>query len=219
MRPGTRSRRCSCGLAMGPPVANVETATDFQDLRAWPAVVVETARILRQTYTETLVVPLTVLKPASAETLAAGLAAVNPDLWGFRLVASEEMLRARILQRPETAGPHAWCLEHLVAGKLLIANAVFRKVVPTDHRNPEQVADSVLAHLVTTWRVATVADRMFARRTHHFAYRDVVERQFWGLGRGATGRLLRGELGGPAARDHPVRRRAVQLCLRGGSTR
>ncbi len=50
--------------------------------------------------------------------------------------------------------------------------------MPTDHRNPEQVADSILARLVITRRVATVADRMFAHRAHHFAYRDVVERQF-----------------------------------------
>jgi GNAT superfamily N-acetyltransferase len=40
------------------------------------------------------------------------------------------------------------------------------------------MADSILARLVTTRRVATVADRMFARRMHHFAYRDLVERQF-----------------------------------------
>src|SRR6266849_1889895 len=59
------------GAALRYTVANVETATDFQDLRAWPAVVIETARILRQMYAETLIVPLTVLKSASAETLAA----------------------------------------------------------------------------------------------------------------------------------------------------
>jgi adenylylsulfate kinase-like enzyme len=36
------------GTALRDTVTNVETATDFQDLRAWPAVVIETARILRQ---------------------------------------------------------------------------------------------------------------------------------------------------------------------------
>ena len=81
--------------------------------------VIETARILRQMYAETLIVPLTVLKSASAETLASGLASLDPALRRFRLVASESTLRARILQRPETAGPHAWCLEQLEAGKML----------------------------------------------------------------------------------------------------
>ena len=140
--------------------------------------VIETARILRQTYAEILIVPLTVLKPASAETLAAGLATVDPTLRRFRLVASESTLRARILQRPETAGPHAWCLEHLEAGKVLMVDAAFGEAVPTDGRDPEQVANSILARLATTRRAATVADRAFACRTHHLAYRDVVERQF-----------------------------------------
>jgi hypothetical protein len=60
--------------------------------------VIETARILRQMYAEILIVPLTVLKSSSAETLAAGLATVDPTLRRFRLVASESTLRARILQ-------------------------------------------------------------------------------------------------------------------------
>ena len=51
------------GTALRHTIANVETAADFQDLRGWPALVVETARILREAYAETLIVPLTVLKP------------------------------------------------------------------------------------------------------------------------------------------------------------
>jgi GNAT superfamily N-acetyltransferase len=166
------------GAALRSTVANVETAADFQDLRAWPAVVIETTRILRQMYAEILIVPLTVLKSSSAATLAAGLATVDPTLRRFRLVASESTLRARILQRPETAGPHAWCLEHLEAGKVLMADAAFGEAVPTDGRDPEQVANSILARLATTRRAATDADRAFACETHHLAYRDVVERQF-----------------------------------------
>jgi len=38
--------------------------------------------------------------------------------------------------------------------------------------------NSILARLATTRRAATVTDRAFACRTHHLAYRDVVERQF-----------------------------------------
>ena len=59
-----------------------------------------------------------------------------------------------------------------------MANAAFGEAVPTDGRNPERVADSILARLAITRRAATVADRAFACRTHHLAYRDVVERQF-----------------------------------------
>jgi hypothetical protein len=92
------------GTALRHTVANVATAADFQELPGWPAVVVETARILREAYAETLIVPLTVLTTASAETLAAGLATFDPDIRRYRLIAPEARLRNRILQRPE---PHS----------------------------------------------------------------------------------------------------------------
>ena len=91
--------------------------------------------------------PLTVLKAASAESLTAGLATVDADVRRYRLVAPVATLRARILQRPETDGPHAWCLDHLAAGALLMANAAFGEAVPTDNRDPERVADNILARL------------------------------------------------------------------------
>jgi GNAT superfamily N-acetyltransferase len=166
------------GTALRHTVALVETAPDFQDLRGWPALVVETARILREAYAETLIVPLTVLKTVSAEALAARLATVDPDVRRFRLIASEATLRARILQRHEAEGPHAWCLDHLEAGKLLMANAAFGDAVPTDNRDPERVADDIVGRLRVVRRAATEADRAFARHTHHLAYRDVVVHQF-----------------------------------------
>jgi ribosomal protein S18 acetylase RimI-like enzyme len=166
------------GTALRHTIANVETAADFQDLRGWPAVVVETARILREAYAETLIVPLTVLKAASAESLAAGLATVDADVRRYRLVAPAATLRARILQRPETDGPHAWCLDHLAAGVLLMANGAFGEAVPTDNRDPERVADHILARLGVVRRAANDADRAFARHTHHLAFRELVERQY-----------------------------------------
>jgi ribosomal protein S18 acetylase RimI-like enzyme len=159
-------------------IANVETAADFQDLRGWPALVVETARILREAYAETLIMPLTVLKAASAESLAAGLATVDADVRRYRLVAHTATLRARILHRAETDGPHAWCLDHLEAGVLLMASAVFGEAVPTDNRDAERVADHILGRLSVVRRAATDADRAFARHTHHLAFRELVERQY-----------------------------------------
>ena len=54
------------GTALQQTEDNVESVTDFQDLRGWPALVVETARILRKTYAETLIMPLTVLEALAA---------------------------------------------------------------------------------------------------------------------------------------------------------
>jgi len=166
------------GTALRHTVANVETAEDFQELRGWPALVVETARILRTSYAETLIVPLTVLKAESAELLASGLTTVDPDVRRYRLVAPQATLRARILQRSETEGSPTWCLTHLEAGLLLMANATFGEAVPTNNRTPERIADHILAGLGVLRRPATDADRAFARQTHHLAFRDLVERQY-----------------------------------------
>jgi hypothetical protein len=168
--------------------------------------VVETARILREAYAETLIVPLTVLKAASAESLAAGLATVDADVRRYRLVASEATLRARILQRPETEGPHAWCLDHLAAGVLLMANAAFGQAVPTDNRDPEAV--------------------MRLRRCHRSAPRPRAERpEAQGSGHQARmgksdgrapsqdpGRLPHVPPGHPVRTSFPARERGLPYC-------
>jgi len=59
-----------------------------------------------------------------------------------------------------------------------MANAAFGDAVPTDAGGPEQVADDILVRLFIARRVATNADRAFARRAHHLAFRELVERQF-----------------------------------------
>ena len=166
------------GTALRHTVANLETASDFQDLRGWQPLVIATARILRETYAATLIVPLTVLDAASAESLAARLATVDSDVRVLCLVATEATLRNRILGRADSEGPHAWCLDHLAAGTRLMANADAAEAVPTDDRDPERVADAILARLGVIRRAATETDRAFARRTHHLAFRDLVERQF-----------------------------------------
>jgi thymidylate kinase len=60
------------GTALRHTVANVATAVDFQDLPGWPTLVVETARILREAYAETLIAPLTVLTPCPPKRLPRG---------------------------------------------------------------------------------------------------------------------------------------------------
>jgi hypothetical protein len=138
------------GIALRHTVADFETTADFQDLRAWPALVFETARVLHTTYARTLIVPLTVLDPAAADALAAGLARVDSPCLRFRLIAPEAVLRARILDRPDAEGPHTWCLDHLEAGLRLMSTASFGAAVPTQQRSPEDVARFIAAAVAAT---------------------------------------------------------------------
>jgi len=132
------------GAALRKTVATFEAAADFQELRAWPSLVVETARVLSDTYGRPLVLPLTVWRRSTVEVLLSGLRAIDPDVRPFRLVASEAVLRARIMGRPVAEGSHAWCLTHLDAGLQMMGDAAFGEAIRTEGQTPDQVANTIL---------------------------------------------------------------------------
>ena len=76
------------GSALRTTVAPLDGANDFQHLRAWPAVVVRMATVLRETYGADLVMPVTVLDLRLAESLGAALREVDRDLHVCTLVSS-----------------------------------------------------------------------------------------------------------------------------------
>jgi AAA domain len=89
------------GSALRAVLAPMDVADDFQELRAWPALVVRTAAAIQQTYGRTLVMPITVLDHARSDALTTDLRDIDPELHLFHLAARKETLRTRILRRPE----------------------------------------------------------------------------------------------------------------------
>jgi len=126
-------------------VGRIHPVEDYQDLRLWRTLVVEMAGQLRREYASILVMPMTVLRRDYFDELSAGLLDADPDLRCFRLIASEAVLRTRIMDRPASNGPHDWCLAHLPAGVELMGDASFGECVHTDGLSPAQVADQILA--------------------------------------------------------------------------
>jgi hypothetical protein len=138
------------GAVLRPMLASVDPVIDFQDLRPWRQLVVDTARVLRQTYACPLVMPMTVLRRDYLEELMDGLHQVDEELHCFRLVAPEPVLRARILNRPDENGPHTWCLEHLAHGVQVMRDPAYGLAIPTEERRPEDVAALILAQLTNS---------------------------------------------------------------------
>ena len=136
------------GAVLRPMLATVETVEDFQDLRPWRRLVVETARVLRETYGCPLIMPMTVLRRDYLAELSAGLRQVDAELYCFRLVAPEAVLRARIVGRADVDGPHAWCLGHLADGLRLMGDPAYGVAIPTADRRPAEVAAAILAHVI-----------------------------------------------------------------------
>ena len=127
----------------------VKKVDDFQDYDLWRRLVVVAARVLRTASARTLVIPMTVWRRDYFECIVAGLRRVDPDLWCFRLTASEGELARRISSDAEDTGAYGWRTSH--AGVCLGAfrEPAFGAEVPTDGLTPAEVAGSILGSVVT----------------------------------------------------------------------
>lgn len=121
----------------------MDPVEDFQDLHAWRLLVPETVRVLRAAYASTIVMPMTVWRRAYFDELAAAFRRVDTDVRCFRLMATEDVLRARIMGRPTSDGDHDWCLDHIHTGLALMRDAKFGQAVATNWRSPDQVANAI----------------------------------------------------------------------------
>ena len=132
------------GLMLRNILAPVEEVEDFQDYALWRILVVEVAHRLREEYECPLIIPMTVWRRDYSDQITGGLRRIDPDLLCFRLTASKETLKSRILSRPDEEGSHEWCLSHLEAGFVASADPALGMEVKTDEQAPAQVADQIL---------------------------------------------------------------------------
>ena len=120
---------------------------DYQSLPAWRRLVLNVIRELRRDHPNPLIVPMTVWRAEVWRDLESGLRSADPELLAFRLTATEETLRARILARPDEDGPHAWCLRHLDVALAALRQEEFGIEVVTDERTPDEIAKEILRAL------------------------------------------------------------------------
>lgn len=120
---------------------------DYQSLPAWRRVVISTVRELRRDYAQLLIIPMTVWRADVWRQLRAGFCAADPELRAFRLTATEETLRSRILGRPEEEGPHGWCLRHMAVAIAALRDHEYGTEIPTDERTPEEIGAAILSTL------------------------------------------------------------------------
>jgi predicted kinase len=117
---------------------------DYQDLAAWRFLVPQAARVAA-IGAGPLVIPMTVWRRDYHAQLTRALRQIDADLRCFQLVASEAVLRRRILSRPDAKGGHAWCLAHLPAGLAMALDPAFGVPVQTDGRSAAEVAGALSA--------------------------------------------------------------------------
>ena len=137
------------GAGLASIVKPIETFTDFQDLTAWRPLVVETARVLKQVYGRTLIIPMTLWHRPYFEEITDGLRQIDPHLSHFCLTARKETLLNRLAQRQQehTEQALAWIQERLDRCLAAFASPGFAIQIPTDEKRPEEIVEEILAQL------------------------------------------------------------------------
>jgi len=134
------------GARLSSLVTPIEPFSDFQDLTAWRPLVVETARVLKQVYGRTLVVPMTLWHRPYFEEISAGLRQIDPHLYHYCLTARKETLIKRLAMRQHEHTPAAlaWIEGHFERCILAFASPAFALQIATDEKSPEEIVEEIL---------------------------------------------------------------------------
>lgn len=145
--------RVGDGLRMLLPEKRLGEVSDYQELRSWRRLVVDTAAALLTEVSGPLIVPMTLLRQDYRDEIFGGLASRRIPVCHVLAHADESILRERIAQREETPGdPDAgavlrdWSLRRLAAYRAalpwLTADA---HVVDVGGLTPKQTAERIAA--------------------------------------------------------------------------
>jgi AAA domain len=121
-----------------------EQTSDFQDLPMWRILTVTTARLLREQYGWTLVMPMTIWHRPYFDEILGGLRAAGEDVHHFCLTATMPTLAARIRASNEAV---EWRLAHAERCLTAFQSPTFATQIPTDSKTPEAIAEKILTLL------------------------------------------------------------------------
>lgn len=118
-----------------------EDTGDFQNIALWPAMTVLLAERVYQHYQRTLIVPMTIIKPAYLQEIKAGLARISPPLHHFCLAASLPTIQRRLLARGEMAGGWSWRMAEQCVWAL--QGAAFEEYIDAEHQGTAAIIQAI----------------------------------------------------------------------------
>lgn len=117
-----------------------EPRGDFQDLKAWAPLVIDTARTLMATYGRPLVVPMTLVHEANYHAIREGFGRIA-ETHHFALIASTETIAQRLVERGDSPG--SWSHRQIERCVAALSRPEF--AVHLDAERPvEQLASEIL---------------------------------------------------------------------------
>lgn len=137
------------GTGLAYIIKPIETFTDFQDLTAWRPLVIETARILKQVYGRTLVIPMSLWHRPYFEEIISGLRELDPCVYHFCLTARKETLHQRLAQRSQehTQESLKWIEERFDRCIEAFASPAFATQISTDEMNPTEIVEEIITQI------------------------------------------------------------------------
>jgi len=135
------------GAFLSHVVHPIVTFDDFQDLPMWRTLTVETAKQLKQIYSRTLIMPMTIWYQPYFEEVMAGLRRSEPQLYHFCLTASAESIAARLRKRNYLPETHAFCYEHIEPCVTAFKSPLFARQLDAEEKPPEALAEEILAYI------------------------------------------------------------------------
>lgn len=125
---------------------------DFQDLPSWRELVVATALSLRRHHTETLIVPMSLIRDTYRAEILGGLADAGEEVLHVFLEADADVLTKRLSARapvpdnPETGqSAREWALSRVDAAVIAAARQPAETLMlRSDRLTPAELADEVL---------------------------------------------------------------------------
>ncbi|WP_108671865.1 AAA family ATPase [Peribacillus acanthi] len=122
-----------------------ERTGDFQDLDIWKELVVTVAKSIKSSYNQHLIVPMTLYKKENFQYISKGLKSLDEATHHFCLMADQETIHRRLLERGETPG--AWCFQQTSKCLEAFKAGGFNEYVETVGINADEIAKQIVERL------------------------------------------------------------------------
>lgn len=127
-------------------IKTAEEKTDnFQDIEIWKSLVVQVAKAIMMKYRKNLIVPMTIYNKDYFQHIFNGFKEIDQHTYHFCLIAKEETIYERLIQRGEIEGN--WCFQQTKKCTEAFKDKCFEEHIITDNVNIEDVICVIETHI------------------------------------------------------------------------
>lgn len=137
------------GLMLRNILKPVDWSGDFQDYPLWRTLLIDVAKLLKDQYKRTLIMPMTIWRSDYFKEVMSGLTDVDADIHHFCLTASTDIIRLRLIERGEQK-PGDWVFDQISDCVTSFQLPLFEKRIDTSNRSPEWVVQHIKAKVLGT---------------------------------------------------------------------